>query len=174
MLILLGNYFLPLIVLFCQIETVNRMRKSSHQLSKMPFGRFVIGILFLLENNIWLRLERIGLLKPKKRNRSSDLDKRCELWLQIKMVTVDVANLLDLYKVGDISMLIDSSLKIPGSCIPSRSPGNENVSAVLSFTPEIQLTYISVHDRHHPFLFDEDSVEVFDQIVVPQEMTLEW
>ena len=160
-------------MLFGQIKAVYWVRKPCHQLGKMTFGGLMIRVLLLLKNNIWLRLQWIWFLKPKQWDGSSYLYKGRQLWLQIKMVAIDIAYLLDFYKVGHITMLIDSSLEIPGSGIPSRPPCNKYVSAVLCFTPKVKLTNISINYWHDPFFLDKYPIKVFDQIMVPQKVTFE-
>ena len=89
------------------------------------------------------------------------------------MVAIDIAYLLNFHKICNITVLIDSSLEVPGSGIPPRPPCNEYVGAVLCFTPKVKLTNITVNDWHNPFLFDKYSIKVFNKIMVPQKMTFE-
>lgn len=89
------------------------------------------------------------------------------------MVAINIAYLFDLDKVRNISMLIDTSLKIPRPRISPGSSCYQYICAILRFTLKVKLTNITVYDRHYPFLLLEDPIEVFDQIVVPEEMTLE-
>ena len=171
---LIWNCAFSIVVGFCKIETVNRIRIFWKKLSKMPPGCFILWVVLILgQDDIWLFMD-LGYLVPKQRNRSSYLHITRYLWFQIKLITRNITNLLYFHIVCHIPMHIDSSLHIPCSSISSRSPTNQDESTVFCFTFEIHLIDWSIYHRHHPLLLDQNTIEIFDKIMIPQIQRFKW
>jgi len=86
---------------------------------------------------------------------------------------VNVADLLHLDKVGDISVLVDTSFHVSCSCVSSGTSRYEHKCAIFSLALEIILANIPENDWHDPALLEHNPIKVFDEIMVPQEMRLE-
>ena len=127
----------------------------------MPLSSLILGILFLLKDNIWLWSHRIGHLVPKQWNRPSYLNEGGYLRLQVKVVTINVANLLNFDKVGDGAMLVDSSLLVPSTSIPPGSSRNKHKSAAFDLILEVELRDIPINDGHYPLFLDKNPIKIF-------------
>ena len=87
--------------------------------------------------------------------------------MQINLVITYKTDLFNLNEVSYVPVLVDTSLHVSGSGIPPGPPGNQDEGTILGFASEIQLVDISIYNRHDPFLFEENSIEILYQIVVP-------
>ena len=129
--------------------------------------------LILRQHNIWLGSHRIWLLIPKKRNGTTHLHKGAYFWLQIKLQIINIAYLLDFYKIGNIAFLINTSFQVPSTCISPRSSWNQNKSAILTINLKVQLIDIAINNGHDPQLFNQYAIKLLNKIMVPKKMGLE-
>lgn len=171
--VLVGDCQLALLELFGQVEAIDREREFGKQLREVAFGGQVVGILILRQNDIWLQPNRVRLLEPEEWYGAANLHERGDLRLKVKLEIVDVNNLLYFDEIGDVSVLIDASFEVPRSGKAPGSTRNQDERAVLCIAPEIELAYIAVDDGHDPLLLHKASVELLDQVVVPQEVRFE-
>ena len=159
--VLVCDNHLSVVELLCQVETINWKTELAEHVGKVSFRCLVQRILLLLlQHDVWFWFAEVGHLVPKQRDTSSDLYKRCNLGLEVHEVIIDVANLLYFDEVGDVAVLIDTSLHVSCACISPRSSGYKHKGAVLGICLEIACSDISIDNRHHPLFLDEDLVEV--------------
>lgn len=136
----------------------------------MPPRRPVVRVLASAVDDVGLGLHRVRLLVPEERNTAANLHKTGHLRPSVELKIIDVANLFDFDEVRNVAVFIDASLQVACAGIAAGAPRDEDQAAGLRIAFKVPLSHGSINDWHHPALLDEARVELFDQVVVPEEV----
>ena len=168
---LLGEWLLPMILLFCQIETNDVAAVLCKESCKVTLCAQAARIFRLVYDDVWLWGKRARRLRPEEWERCPQLHIRAKYRMAIRKgrVGVHLKDLLSFDMIGAKAQIADASLQVTRAGVVARPAADQDYGAALVHVLEVQLTDVAVYERYDPQLAVHKFVEILNVVLVPHE-----